>query len=232
LLVYAIVPVAYGLTARLHRRDASASGWSGDQTARVLWFVGVALLVEVAVGLSWLRIFVVSMPAIVLLVWAIDRAPRWRRPMIVMAWSGIACLAIVLVRSTHRHHALVVDFPAGRAATDALNRDKLLWFAERVPAGGAIFAADRPNVYLPLAVHNPLFLDAAVPTRQTRLEPVERAIAQIETTKLRYVLWSPALEDIESDPEMAGMLTLRAYVHEHYLPVRAFSDGDEAFERR
>jgi hypothetical protein len=232
LLVYAIVPAGYGLTARVLLRDRNAGGWAGDQTARVLWFVGVALLAEVSVAFSWLRIFAVSMPAIILLVWAIDRLARWRRPILVMAWSGTACLAAVLIRSTHRHHAFVVDFPAGRAATDALNRDKLLWFAERVPAGGAVFAADRPSVYLPLALHNPLFLDAAVPTRQTRLEAVDLAIAQIEATRLQYVLWSPALEDIGSDLEMAGMMALRAYVHEHYRPVRAFSDGDEAFERR
>jgi hypothetical protein len=233
LLVYAIVPTAYVLGAASYRRARRAGEPVGGRTTvALLWLVGVALLIEVAAGLSWLRIFAVSMPAIILLVWVLDRAGRWKGPLKAIAWSGTACLAAGLIRSTYRHHTLVLDFPAGRAATDALNRDKLFWFGARVPPGGALFAADRPNVYLPLGLHNPLYLDAAVPTRQTRIESVQLAIAQIEATRLQYVLWSPALENCAGGPEMAGMVALRAYVHERYHPVRAFSDGDEAWERR
>jgi hypothetical protein len=233
LLVYAIVPGAYVFAAASYRRARRAGEpVAGRTSVGLLWLVGVGLVIEVAAGLSWLRIFAVSMPAIILLVWVLDRAGRWKRPLKAVAWSGTACLAAALIRSTYRHHTFVVDFPAGRAATDALNRDKLLWFVARVPPGGALFAADRPNVYLPLGVHNPLFLDAAVPTRQTRIEYVDRAIAQIERARLQYVLWSPALEDCAGGPEMAGMVALRAYIHERYHPVRTFSDGDEAWERR
>jgi len=230
LLVYAIVPAGYALTARSLWRAESDADAGRRRAAALTWLVGVALLLEVAVSLSWLRLFAVSMPGIILLVSAIGRAGRWRGPLTGMAWLGVAALGGVLIRSTCRHHSVVVDLPAGRAATDSLQRDKLLWLCGRIAPGGALFAADRPSVYLPLGLHDPLFLDAAVPSRQTRLEDARRAIAELEASGLRYVLWSPPLED--PDRDMEGVAALRAYVHDRYRPVQVFADGDAAWERR
>ncbi len=232
LLVYAIVPGGYAVTAAFCWRERRDAGVQQQATMRLTWLVGVALLLEVAVGLSWLRLFAVSMPGIILLVSAIGRTGRWRRPLLGMAWLGVLVLGGLFIRSTHRHHALVIELPAGRAATDSSNRDKLLWLGERIPPGGALFAADRPCVYLPLGLHNPLFLDADIPTRQTRLQDVERSIAQLDATGLRYIVWSRPLEDAEENVDMEGVTALRAYVHERYRPVHAFPDGDEVWERR
>jgi hypothetical protein len=232
LLVYAIVPAGYAFTAIFSWQERPEYRAERQPTSLLTWLVGVALLLEVAVGLSWLRLFAVSMPGIILLVSALDRAGRWRRPFLGIAWLGVFGLGCTLVRSTYRHHAFVVDLPGGRAATNWSNRDKLLWLGERIPPGGILFAADRPSVYLPLALRNPLFLDAAVPSRQTRLVDVERAITELEASGLRTILWSPALEDPKADADMAGIAALRTYVHDRYRAVHAFPDGDEVWERR
>jgi hypothetical protein len=232
LLVYAIVPAGYALTATSCWQERPEYHAERQRTSLLTWLVGVALLLEVAMGLSWLRLFAVSMPGIILFVSAIGRVGRWRRPLLGIAWLGVLGLGCALVRSTYRHHALAIDFPGGRAATDGSNRDKLLWIGERIPAGGLLFAADRPSVYLPLGLHNPLFLDAAVPSRQTRLVDVERAITELEASGLRTILWSPALEDPKADADMAAIAALRTYLHDRYRPVHAFADGDAVWERR
>jgi hypothetical protein len=233
LCVYTMTVIGYGVTAAVYcrRRARHALGQESERLF-LLWLVGTALLVEVSPSLSWFRIFVVSMPAIILSVWLLQRvmtATRLRLTVGYAAWAGVSCLALTLVRSTYRHHPFVMDLPAGRAAGDARAYENLGWLLAHTTA--SFFAGDRQAVYLPLGRMNPVFLDEAIPTPQTRPEYVRRSIAELDAKEIRYVLWSTLLEDVRVEDGLDGVVVLRDYVHERYHRIHVFTDGEQVWER-
>jgi hypothetical protein len=252
LLVYAMVSAGYVLVLRQVRHlvqprlDASPSPApvitlehpEPDRVPRsvrdrvvLLWLVGMALLVEVCASFSWVRLFAVAAPGVLLFVWALDRR-RWliglRRTAL---WIGVAALAAILLHSTYRHHSVVVDLPGGRAATDAPTAQKFEWLTRHDPPGGLLFAANRTSVYLPLQLRSPLYLDAAIPSRQTTGEQGRRAGEELDASSVKYVLWSTGLEDASHDSNCEGVAALAAYLHGRFHRVQTFADGDEAWER-
>jgi hypothetical protein len=237
LAVYGMIPLGYGLAARRWRRErrrASGSRFPFDAEARValLWLVGVALLLEVTVTLSWLRLFCVSAPAIVLLVWASDEGGRTRSLAQGSAWAASVVLGAVLIRSTARHHATTMDLPAGRAAIGVSERDKLDWLTAHLQSpGDSLFAADRPPLYLPLGVRNVLFIDAVQPNAQTSLYLATRTVDDLRRAEPSLILWSAELESIRTHIGLEGVNLIASYLHAHYHFVRAFTDGDEAWQR-
>jgi len=232
LIVYAVVLAGSVRALSLVWRGARRSTDSVSAHRMLLSLVALALLAEVALCPSWVRIFAVSMPAWILCVDGVGgsggkaRAVRWA------SWSATIVVAFALLRSTHRHHAVLVALPGGRIATDAPTRDELLWLAQHVPPGGSLFAANRQSFYLPLGLHDPLFLDGAVPGGAASTENVRRTVDEMERVKLAYVLWSPV--EYEAAPSVARepVATLAAYLHERYRLVASFADGDQAWERK
>jgi hypothetical protein len=232
-LVYALVPTGYALACRRFGRER-ALGEPGDRNRErvaLLWIVGVALLAEVAVNLSWLRLLSVCMPAVVLLLWAAEGSGRVGRAFRATAWIGVVGFAALLVRSTRRHHSVVAELPAGRAATDPSKRGELDWLARHITPGTSFFATEHPSIYFPLRLRDPLYLDAAVPGPQTSLELATRAVQELESFRVDTVMWSPRLEAAREDEGLAGIAVLRSYVHAHYHRVQIFSGGDEAWAR-
>jgi hypothetical protein len=228
LLVYAVVPVAYVVTAR------RAMNVEGAPLLSLSWLVGVALLVEISAGFSWARLFAVAMPAVILLVGAIPREGRDASTSRGGGWLVVAVLACVFLRSTHRQHSAVLDLPGGRVATTPSNAAELreLDLAVRAQPGSPLFAANRVSVYWPLGLKDPLFLDAAIPGKQTPREHAERAIAELEASRVGWVLWTPAPVDLTAQGAGDGWETLRSHLESHYRLARTFEGGDELWERR
>jgi hypothetical protein len=231
LIVDAMIPAAYALTLALEWRARDRSGGNDSAPRALLWLVGVALLGEVAANPSWVRLFGVSMPAVILFVSSLGRASKRRHLFHAAAWSGVFALSCIFLRSTYRHHTIFMDLPGGRVATNSLNREKLSWLAQHEPAGGALFAANGPNLYLPLGLHNPIFWDGSL-QRQNAREDVERAVDELETRRVARVLWTERLDELKSEQQVGNLAALRSYLHDRYRLERTFADGDEVWERR
>ena len=121
LVVYAMLPIAYLVLPRV---KAAREGSSTVRARRLLlWVVGSILALEVLSSLSWVRVFGVAWPAVILVVaWIAARAAS-RRPWVALAWVGIVGLGMGLVRSTHRHHASRALLPGEQlVAVDAERR--------------------------------------------------------------------------------------------------------------
>jgi hypothetical protein len=232
LVVYAMVPVGYGLT----RPPRVTAGGSPDRAFARLhaltWIIGVALLVEVAVYFAWSRLFAVCMPAVILFVPTFGRARSAGRWIRIAAWCGIVGLACSFLRSTWSHHSVGVDLPGGRVATTAANQEKLPWLVGHVPADDGLFVANRPSLYLALRRHDPVFLDAVQAGGFTTPEQVKRTMAELDAYRVAFILWSPELDEIAPGEPDRGLLPLRAYLEEHYVLVHTFVDGDEAWQRK
>jgi Dolichyl-phosphate-mannose-protein mannosyltransferase len=233
LFVYASLPIIYALALWRcwgERRNPTFR-W---QPATLLTLVGLFLLMEVASSLNWLRLYAVSLPGIILLVWTVGRTQRIRRYAVVIMWLSISAIAIHQTLSRYRSGYVTIETPGGKTVVSPLTYSKLQSMMRYTEPGQFIFQAAGPSIYLPLQLRNPLFMDAVETNQQTRPEQIEQAVQQLEAKKLQFVLWSPRLDaadrfDRSTEQTIAP---LRNYVRERYARVLVFSDQDELWERK
>jgi hypothetical protein len=229
IFVYVLLPVIYVLALLRSRFEPN----DNRRGALLLCLVGIFLLAEVAISPNWLRIYAVSMPGIVLLLWLVGHAARYRRPMIAVLYCGVACLALRQTWTRHHQQYVVCDLPGGRAAADPQTCEELLWITKRVEPGSFFFQAAWPGMYVPLGLRNPLFLDAVGPNEQTRPEDVDLAIRQLREREVRYVLWSKRLDSQDAGRHSANALApLKVYLFHRYELVQVFPSADELWERK
>jgi hypothetical protein len=230
LSVYAMAFVGYVITPALARAEHGGKESKTLAVVWLCWLVGVALLAEVLVALSWGRFFAVSLPGVILFVWAIERSGRARRALVASTWLVIVVFGCLIVRANAQRHSLVFQAPAGTLLTDAATAEKLAWVGSHTRGDGSFFAADEPSLYLPLGLTDPVFLVAVVPAHTTPPAQIRELIAELETSRIPQVLWPPRL--VEAEDDRAGIPSLSAYIHARYRLAHTFAGGDEAWERR
>jgi hypothetical protein len=233
LFIYASLPIIYALAlwgCWGERRNLTFR-W---QSATLLTLVGLFLLMEVASSLNWLRLYAVSLPGIILLVWTVGRTQRVRRYAVVIMWILISAIAIHQILSRHRSGYGMIETPGGKTAVSPGTHGKLQSMMRYTEPGQFIFEAAGPSIYLPLQLRNPLFMDAVETNQQTRPEQIERAVQQLEAKKLQFVLWSPRLDAADQFDRSTEqtIAPLRNYIRERYVCVQIFSDQDELWERK
>jgi hypothetical protein len=156
LWIYIALPIAYAVALyRCWHSPASRTA----RAATLLGLVGGCLLAEVAFNVNWLRVFVVSMPGIILLVWVVTEGRSDRRCLFAAAWLGVVCIGVAQTWSRHAHAEVLVELPAGRVAVRSQAFEELDWLARRTRPGDFVFQAAWNSLYLPLRLRNPVFLD-------------------------------------------------------------------------
>jgi len=230
LCIYVALPIAYSVALyRCWRGPATRNA----RAVMLLALVGFGLLAEVALNVNWVRVFVVSMPGIVLLVWMVAESRRARRFVVPIAWVALVCFGLTQTWVRHAHAEVLAELPGGRVALRAEAFEKLNWLAERTRPGDFFFQAAWTSFYLPLRLLNPAFLDLLESSALTGPEYVELTIQQLEAKRVRYVLWPPRLDG--ADPSYGQnqyhLGAFRDYLHEHYHVARRFSDNEEIWER-
>jgi hypothetical protein len=233
LLVYFGLPTVYLLVLIKCWRKGSDPAFACHRQIALLGLVGSYLLAEVGFSPNHLRVYAVSMPSVVLLVWIIGRSGRGRRYGIGLACFGIIGLGVPQTVSRHHNHSMIAELPAGKVATTPQIYEKLLWVSQHTRPGQFFFQATWPGMYFPLELRNPVFLSEITENESTRPQDVERSIQELESKGVRYVLWSKYNEDADPNYPLAYHLAaLRAYLHNRYDRVQVFSDQDEIWERK
>jgi hypothetical protein len=234
LLLYLLLIGIYPLVLRYcwrRRRDAV----SQDTMQLVLIsLLGLSLLLEIITRVNWNRIYIVSMPAIILLLWAVARLHRLRSYATAAIWVVIATLAVKQIWSSQRPPLSIELLPAGKAAVSPQMGEKLSWLMQHTTPGDLFFQAQGPGLYLPLELHSPAFVDYLWTSELTRPEYVDLTVQQVERRQVKYILWSQQLL-LLPDPFHYGQDHLdpfRAFLTTRYTRVHVFSDGNEIWERR
>jgi len=193
---------------------------------------GSFLFLEVVSRANWVRIYSVSMPAVLLFVWLLAGEPR--RYLKAALWAIVACSALQQTTSRHRHSRVVMDLPAGRTvlANELYEDDELSWLAQHTKPDELFFQAEWLNMYFPLKLRSPVFaefLSKAMPS-----DYLDLTQQQIEQKRVKYILWSPWLPPPEGPP-MSGWTQIdpfRAYLCAHYAPVQVFANRDAVWQRK
>ena len=232
LAVYLLLPVAYcvALWQCWRQRDNPSFPW---ERVALLSTVGFLLLVEVASSPNWLRLYAVSIPGIILLIWTLDRVPKIRHYAVVLMWVGLVCLAARQTVSGYANHSLHAELPGGATATTPQAYEKLHWIMLHTKPGEFFFQSGWPGMYLPLQLRNPLYLDTVGPVDAPRPQDVERAIQQLKTKHVQFILWTAYL-DSRCDPGRCedNLTPLRDYLHSSYVLVQVFPDSDTLWQKR
>lgn len=179
------------------------------------------------------RIFCISMPAVILLFWVIAHARKWQAHVLTAGWIIVACFAAQQI--VWRHHAYhhIADLPSGRTALNAERYEQFSWLMDHTRPGDLFFQSFWPNVYFPLDLRTPVFVDGLTTNEVTRPEWVDMTIRQLEEKQVKYIFCSPWLyrQFAPRYPWQDHLEPFRAYLRSHYTRVHVFSNQDEIWER-
>ncbi|WP_263358124.1 hypothetical protein [Acidicapsa ligni] len=231
LAVYILVPIVYGIALWQCWRSRKRDSFPWNQVA-LLALVGSSLLLEVAVSITWLRLFAVSLPAVVLAIWAIGALPALRRPMVVALWIALSVVAIRQIAVKRAFNSVQIELPGGRCTTTTEAYGKLHWLAEHTHRGDFLFQAGWPGVYIPLQLRNPIYMPTLARWDTLRSQDIASSIQQIQAKRVRYVLWKQTLDEgCEFSACQDQLSPFRAYLKSSYTLVQVFADGDTVWEK-
>jgi hypothetical protein len=234
LFIHLLTPLAYLLFfARYGRTASSRPGEPWDRLVLVN-FTGLAWFATIASAPNWFKIASASLPALIIFVYLVGaegRAGRNIRGALWIAATGAAIVSPAIAQLDWRGE---LQTPAGRIALfDSVQYAKFEWFGRHTRPDDTLFEAGDTDLYFPLRLKNPSEVPFMTPTDYTRPDQVARTLANIETLRVRYVVWSPWLD--LADPALrAGdhLGPLRDLLRRDYRVVMTFEDGDQVWERK
>jgi hypothetical protein len=233
LFVYIALPIVYGFVLLCAWRIRHNSTCRNRREITLLCLIGLSLLLEVSFSPNYVRVYAVSMPGIILLVWILGRSGKVRRYAVALAWIGIACLGVQQTLSRHRSASVIAVLPTGTVAASPQVCEKLLWVMQHTRPGEFFFQGTWPGLYFPLELRNPAYLSEMTAYESTRPEDVQRTVQELDDKQVRYILWIEYNDYPDANYQSAYHLSpLRDYLYNRYRRVQVFSDKDEIWERK
>jgi len=233
LFVYLLLPVIYPLVLwRCWRSRRNPAFRCGTELVLVA-LLGLFLLLEILPGVNWLRLYCISMPGFILLIYEAARLPRLRRYVVISGSVIVLCLAIGNIWLRYRQDQAAATLPGGKVILPVQKYEKFSWLAQHTTPGDFFFQAAWQDTYIPLALRNPVFLDILLANEESRPEYVELMMRQLDRKQVKYILWSPRLDQPDDPvrPWEDHLGPFRRYLKAHYQRVQVFADGDEVWQR-
>lgn len=222
LFIYAVVPYVYffGLY-KLWRKRAEPMD-AIRQSLVLLHLAGLALFLSVASGPRLFRLSTVAPPAIIVLVWLLDR----QRPLLKVARNTLAVVAVAYAlfltsyRQTHQRSTLTL--PLGRTAfTDVQEFYEFQWMSQHTHPSEGLF--NQVSLGLYLALDNPTATEFIGDDGVTRPEQVAAALQAFRRDPPHFIVLIP--ERPESLKHESNSGPFREYVHRNYHLAQSFSFG-------
>ncbi|MBB6146583.1 hypothetical protein HNQ77_004562 [Silvibacterium bohemicum] len=200
----------------------------------LLAMTGSLLYLVVAARTNWTRVYTISLPAVILLIYSMTRHRRLRSRSAGAVWVLIACLATGQTALRYRHNGYVTQLPAGRVALSKQKFDKFVWLASHTKPGDYLLQALWLNLYLPLELRSPVFVDGLLSGEVTRPEFVDLSVRQLKSKRVKYIVLTPWIASATDPPPPweNHLGPFEDYVHNHYSFVYRFPDQDEVWQLR
>lgn len=185
LFTYAIVPLVY-LIYLLYRKLRRVEG-KNDNDLMMLSILGVVLFLGASAPTAH-RLYHISIPAVVVLVWLLSRSFTQRFALASVAALSLLGFAYAVQRQTVSNVQL--DLPAGRVAfLSATMAEKYQWLMTQTEPGDLIFEAQHPTFYFPLHLKNPTPFYLVRDNNYTPDFQVKQLMAALETRPPRFIIW-------------------------------------------
>lgn len=241
-LIHLIVPLIYILFVVYAFKRAAISGELRRRLV-LINLTGLVMFLTVASAPAYSRLYVVSPPALVLLVWLLARfskvpfskvpSSKVSRMVLRFAWVGVFTMLLARPVVAQVRWKAFLDLPTGRTAFfKPILYDKCQWMAERARPFDYFFGDHL--IAFALRLRNAGRVPYLSPTEYTRPEEVADAIHGIEMHRVRFVSWYRGLDhsrDLARHPEGDHLAPLRAYLQANYHVAEIFFNGDKIWER-
>ena len=190
---------------------------------------GLSLFLAVASAPAYNRLYAVSLPGIMLLVWLTSAFVPVKKILSPILWTAVVVLTISKPIVTQTRWKEYLDLPTGRTVffqPEAYEEAK--WVAERTQPSDYFFGDGL--FCFALRLRNPARVSFLTPTDFTRPEEVRDVVQALEERPVKFVSWYAGL-DGALDTAGNHLAPLTLYLHDHYHVERTFSNGDEIWER-
>ena len=232
-LIHLVVPfvyIAFAMYAlRLHKEQTS------DLRRRLVLvnLAGVFLFLTVASAPAYSRLYAVSPPALITLVWFFQLVPNFSRSLLRSVWVTVLIMLMVRPLMMQIRWRAYLDLPTGRTVFfDRLLYEKCEWMSQRAQPFYDFFGD--PLLAFTLRLRNVGRVPFLRPTDYTRPEEVADAIQAIDKFHVPFVSWYIGLDrekDAARHPEGNHLAPIRRYLLEHYHVAHTFTNGDQIWER-
>ena len=238
LFIHALVPLIYLVFLVWRRRRPT----HGEEEVRLMLLniMGLFLFASVAPSPSYLRLCTVSPPALIILVYWMQREGRLQRILTGLLWFAVCGSGMIHPLRVQRSAMSVLQLPRGpvafpEQASDA--HDMVQWLASQTKPGEFFFAPGEPGILFPLALRPVDESGGYDNTDATRPEYVQSAIAALERRRVRLIQWPPdSTEPRFYRREEDHLGPLKEYVQRNYHLVKHFDsptsdEWEEIWER-
>jgi hypothetical protein len=225
--IHALIPGIYVLFLLRYRKERPFYRDESWNRIVLINVIGISLFLSVAAAPACNRLYTVSVPAIITLVWFCTRL-RNLGPKLAAALTAIALiLACVKPVVTQTRWRAFLDLPAGRTAFfDAAQYEKTKWVAEREQPSEYFFGDELVSFLLDL--RNPARIPFLRPSAYTRPEEVQDLLQALELHKVRLIGWYPVLDTSRPGDALAPV---RLYLLNHYHVAITFPNGYKMWAR-
>jgi hypothetical protein len=202
----------------------------------LLAIVGSCMILGIAPAPGLHRIASSAFPAVILLGWFLDSPRKLARALTAALAVGVLLVIPHTVTVAQRGERWILTTPQGKLAVESQQvLDRYNWVQQHTRPLDYYYYPVFPYVYLYLNLRNPTPFPFIWNSGYTTPEQVQQVIRGLDHHQVRYVHWSPRLLDRIpdwEDPLEDHLGPLRDYIHEHYLPVKLFSNSEEIWERK
>ena len=228
-LVHFLIPLVYILFFVRYWRERRLRPEIPWERLMLINITGISLFLTIASGPSWNRMYTISLPAMIMLIWFLHFPFKLERLLTGALWVLVLALLIVRPIVTQTRWRALLDLPTGRTAfLDPGIYQETRWVQERTHPGDYFFGDQ--VLGFALRLRNPSRLAYVTPYAFTRPEEVLNVVQGLETQRVGFVSWYPGL-DVSVDPVGNSLSPLRRYLAQNYRVAVQFSDGHTIWER-
>jgi len=232
-LIHLIVPFIYILFLLKYTNVSAKLDRKSRERLVLMNATGVVLFLTVASAPAYSRLYAVSPPALVIMVWLLNSPRKAPRMAFRMVWIAVFVMLAIRPLATQVRSRQYLDLPTGRTAFfDPLLYEKSKWVAERTHPSEYFFG-DHMICFV-LRLRNAARVPFLRPTDYTRPDEVTDAIQGLDKHHARFVSWYIGLDrekDAMLHPEGNHLAPIRLYLRERYHVAHTFQNGDLILER-
>jgi hypothetical protein len=190
---------------------------------------GLCLFLSIASAPAWNRLYTVSLPALIMLVWFLNSSFKLERALVRILWATVLVLAIARPIITQTRWKAFLDLPTGRTVFfEPGTYQETKWVLERTHPSDHFFGDQL--ICFDLKLRNPSRVAFVSPYDFTRPEEVSNVVEELEEHNVRFVSWYQGLDD-PLNTEGNHLAPLRRYLQSHYHIAESFANGHKMWER-
>ena len=229
-LIHLLNPLVYVLFFVRYWRERRLNPDEPWERLMLINITGLCLFLTIASAPSWNRLYAVSLPALIMLVWFLRFSFTLERALLRILWAVVVVLAVVRPTITQTRWRALLDLPTGRTAFfEPGAYEETKWLMERISPSDYFFGDQM--LCFDLDLRNPARVAYVTPYALTRPEQVRDLIQGLEEHNVRFVSWYPGLDTPVDDAAGNHLGPLRRYLEERYYVAATFSDGHKMLER-